>query len=148
MYLIYGMYDMLNVVAGGAGEAQAVLSRAAKPLNGWKADLSGPGWLTRAFQITRSENGLDLTGGQLYFLDDPVYQVRVVSAKRVGIDYAGEWKDAPLRFLDADHSARDSLAEARHETGPDDLLAQNRPGHLFPRLLCRTNDFSRFRGRR
>ena len=47
VYLIYGMYDMLNVVAGEEGEAQAVLIRAARPLNGWKADhclpdLSGP----------------------------------------------------------------------------------------------------------
>ena len=106
VYLIYGMYEMLNVVAGGVGEAQAVLIRAAKPLNGWKADLSGPGRLTRAFQISRSEYGLDLTGDQLYFLDDPAYQARVVSAKRVGIDYAREWKDAPLRFLDVDHSAQ------------------------------------------
>jgi 3-methyladenine DNA glycosylase Mpg len=47
------------------GEAQAVLIRAAKPLNGWEADLSGPGRLTRAFQITRSENGLDLTQGEI-----------------------------------------------------------------------------------
>jgi DNA-3-methyladenine glycosylase len=100
VYLIYGMYDMLNVVAGRVGEAQAVLIRAAKPLNGWKADLSGPGRLTRAFEITRTENGLDLTGDQLYFLDDPAYQPRVVSAKRIGIDYAREWKDAPLRFLE------------------------------------------------
>jgi DNA-3-methyladenine glycosylase len=30
VYLIYGMYEMLNVMAGGAGEAQAVLIRAAK----------------------------------------------------------------------------------------------------------------------
>ena len=114
VYLIYGMYEMLNVVAGRVGEAQAVLIRAAKPLNGWEADLSGPGRLTRAFQITRSEHGLDLTGDQLYFLDDPAYQARVVSAKRVGIDYAREWKDAPLRFLDADHSARDCHAKVRH----------------------------------
>src|ERR1700728_1366279 len=55
VYLIYGMHEMLNVVAAGVGEAQAVLIRAAKPLNGWEADLSGPGRLTRAFQITRSE---------------------------------------------------------------------------------------------
>jgi DNA-3-methyladenine glycosylase len=101
VYLIYGMYEMLNVVAGRMGEAQAVLIRAARPLDGWRADLSGPGRLTRAFQITRSEYGVDLTGNQLYFLDDPVYQPRVFSAKRVGIDYAREWKDAPLRFLDA-----------------------------------------------
>ena len=46
---------MLNVVAGAEGEAQAVLLRAARPLNGWKADLSGPGRLTRALQITRAE---------------------------------------------------------------------------------------------
>lgn len=103
VYLIYGMYQMLNVVAGRVGEAQAVLIRAAKPLDGWKADLSGPGRLTRAFQVTRSEHALDLAGDQLYFLDDPAYQARVVAAKRVGIDYAGEWKDAPLRFLEADH---------------------------------------------
>ena len=112
VYLIYGMYWMLNVVAGTVGEAQAVLIRAAKPLDGWKADrclpdLSGPGRLTRAFEITRKENALDLTRGQLYFLDDPTYQARVVSAKRIGIDYAREWKDAPLRFLDADHLPRD-----------------------------------------
>jgi DNA-3-methyladenine glycosylase len=110
VYLIYGMYDMLNVVAGGEGEAQAVLIRAAKPLDGWKVDLSGPGRLTRALQITRSEHGIDLTGDRLYFLEDPAYQARVLKAKRVGIDYAREWKDAPLRFLDADCSARDRRA--------------------------------------
>jgi DNA-3-methyladenine glycosylase len=110
VYLIYGMYQMLNVVAGDLGEAQAVLIRAAKPLNGWKADLSGPGRLTRAFQITRSHYGRDLTGAQLFFLDDPAYQARVVTAKRIGIDYAGKWKDAPLRFLDADF--RKTLTEA------------------------------------
>lgn len=113
VYLIYGLHEMLNVVAGKVGDAEAVLIRAAKPLNGWKADLSGPGRLTRAFQITRSEHGLDLAGDRLYFVDDPTYHPRVVSAKRIGIDYAQEWKDAPLRFLDANHSAGDGLAEGR-----------------------------------
>lgn len=102
VYLIYGMHEMLNVVAGKVGEAEAVLIRAAEPLDGWKADLSGPGRLTRAFQITRSDNGLDLTGDRLYFLDDPTYHHRVVTAKRIGIDYAGAWKDALLRFLEAE----------------------------------------------
>ncbi len=101
VYLIYGMYEMLNVVVGTAGEAQAVLIRSARPLDGWTADLSGPGRLTRASQITRSENGVDLTGAQLYFLDDPHYQPKVISTKRIGIDYAAEWKDAPLRFVDS-----------------------------------------------
>jgi DNA-3-methyladenine glycosylase len=101
VYLIYGIHEMLNVVAGAVGQGQAVLIRAALPLDDWQADLSGPGRLTRALQVTRLQNGLDLTGTQLYLLDNPRYQPVVQSAKRIGIDYAREWKDAPLRFVDA-----------------------------------------------
>src|SRR5580704_7270256 len=106
VYLIYGLYEMLNVVAGAAGQGQAVLIRAAVPLDEWKADLSGPGRLSRAMQITRLQNGLDLTGTQIYLLDNSDYQPVVQSAKRIGIDYAREWKDAPLRFVDANRRAR------------------------------------------
>ena len=106
VYLIYGMYEMLNVVAGAAGHGQAVLIRAALPLDDWKADLSGPGRLTRALRITRLQNGLDLTGVQLYFLENPGYRPVVKSAKRIGIDYALQWKDAPLRFVDANRWKR------------------------------------------
>jgi len=101
VYLIYGMYDMFNIVAGRTGSGQAVLIRAAEPLGGWKADLTGPGKLTRALKITRSSNGLDLTGGRLFLLRDPNYHPRTKKAKRVGVDYAKEWKDALLRFFDA-----------------------------------------------
>jgi DNA-3-methyladenine glycosylase len=101
VYLIYGMYEMFNIVASVEDDAQAVLIRAADPLSGWKADLSGPGKLTRALQITRAENGTDLTGNDLFLLNDPGYQPQVVTTKRVGVDYAKEWKDEMLRFLDA-----------------------------------------------
>jgi len=101
VYLIYGLHEMLNVVAGAAGQGQAVLIRAADPLDDWKADLSGPGRLTRALQINRLQNGLDVTGAELHFLDNPDDQPPVQSTKRIGIDYALEWKDAPLRFVDA-----------------------------------------------
>ena len=106
VYLIYGMYDMLNIVAGPAGSAQAVLLRAADPLDGWDADLSGPGRLARALHITRSQNGLDVTGDQLFFLDDRCYKPRLVRTKRIGVEYAREWKDAELRFLDVKHGTR------------------------------------------
>ncbi len=102
VYLIYGMYDMFNVVAGSEGEAQAVLIRAAEPLDGWSVNLSGPGRLARGLEITRLDNGLDLTGEQIYFLDDPRDRPRLKRTKRIGIDYAGQWKHALLRFLDAD----------------------------------------------
>jgi DNA-3-methyladenine glycosylase len=100
VYFIYGMYWMLNIVAGQTGKAHAVLIRAAEPLDGWRADLSGPARLARAFRITGADNGLDLTGDKLFLLDDSSDRPRVLCDKRVGIDYALHWKDELLRFYD------------------------------------------------
>jgi DNA-3-methyladenine glycosylase len=104
VYLIYGMYEMFNIVAGKTGSGQAVLIRAAEPLGDWDADLAGPGKLTRALGITRPMNGLDLTGKRLYLMQDPQYRPRIRRAKRIGVEYAGEWKHRMLRFFD-DRSA-------------------------------------------
>src|SRR4051812_1109982 len=105
VYFIYGMYEMLNLVCAEAGDAQAVLVRAAEPLDEWDADLSGPGKLARAMRIRLSDNDADLTGERLYVLDDPTDRPRVVRSKRVGIDYAQKWKDELLRFSDAQSPA-------------------------------------------
>ncbi|MGE5172824.1 MAG: DNA-3-methyladenine glycosylase [Betaproteobacteria bacterium] len=105
VYLIYGMYEMFNIVAGKQESAQAVLIRAAEPLDDWKADLSGPGKLTKALRITRSLNGLDLTGNRLFLLKDPRYRPRIKRTSRIGVDYAKEWKDALLRFFDENSPA-------------------------------------------
>ncbi|MBV8882262.1 MAG: DNA-3-methyladenine glycosylase [Planctomycetaceae bacterium] len=100
VYFIYGMHWMFNIVAGRTGRAHAVLIRAAEPLDGWDVDLTGPAKLARAFDITGSHNGLDLTGEAFHFVADPGYRTRIVRSKRIGVDYAGEWKDKPLRFVD------------------------------------------------
>jgi DNA-3-methyladenine glycosylase len=100
VYLIYGMHPMFNVVVGEEGRAEAVLLRAAQPLDGWTADLLGPGRLARAFAITPADNRMELAGGDIQFLADPSYRPRVARAKRVGVDYAGRWKDRLLRFID------------------------------------------------
>jgi DNA-3-methyladenine glycosylase len=105
VYLIYGMYEMFNIVASEPDDAQAVLIRAAEPLDGWTADLSGPGKLTRELHITRAENGLDLTGDKLYLTADPTYQARIARTKRIGIDYAKEWAHELFRFIDLKSSA-------------------------------------------
>ena len=105
VYLIYGMYKMLNIVTAEVDDAQAVLIRAAEPLNGWEADLSGPGKLCREMRITRGQNGLDLTGSELFLLDNPDDHPKIVRSKRVGIDYAKEWTHALLRFYDAQSPA-------------------------------------------
>jgi len=106
VYLIYGMYPMLNIVSGDTGTAEAVLIRAAEPI-GWDADLAGPGKLCREMRITLADNALDLTKSRkLSLVDDGERATpRVATSKRIGVDYAGEWKDALLRFYDADSRA-------------------------------------------
>ncbi len=106
VYLIYGIHDMFNIVSGAEGVAQAVLIRAAEPLDGWEANLSGPGHFAKGFGITRRDNGLDLTGDTLFLLTSrDTSAPRIVRTRRIGVDYAKEWKDAPLRFIDADSAA-------------------------------------------
>ena len=100
VYFIYGMHFMFNVVSGVEGEAHAVLIRAAEPLDGWNAALSGPGLFARAFEIARPDSGLDLTRGETFFVADDGYVPRIVTSKRIGVDYAGRWKDRLLRFID------------------------------------------------
>lgn len=101
VYFIYGMHEMFNVVVGKTGDAEAVLLRAAEPLDGWEANLSGPGRLARAFEIDRGHNGLKVTGGELCFVDDGQTPVRPERSRRIGVEYAKEWADQPLRFYDA-----------------------------------------------
>jgi len=105
VYLIYGMYEMLNVVTSVEGDPQAVLIRAGEPLDGWDADLSGPGKLARAMKISRALNGADLTGDALSFAPNSGARPRLVAGTRVGVDYAGDWKHELLRFMDADSRA-------------------------------------------
>lgn len=103
VYLIYGMYDMLNIVTGTTGDAQAVLIRAAEPLDDWDADLSGPGKICRAMKITRAkDNGRDLVGNKLYLMRDiEAAAPKIARSRRVNVDYAQNWLHAELRFYDA-----------------------------------------------
>jgi 3-methyladenine DNA glycosylase Mpg len=41
-----------------------------------------------------------LTSESLHFVADASYVPSMVRTKRIGIDYAKEWKDEPLRFID------------------------------------------------
>jgi DNA-3-methyladenine glycosylase len=111
VYLIYGMYDMFNVVTGRDGEGQAVLVRAAFPsrgIQGGPGAAAGPGKLCRAFGISRARHhGVDLTTSPGLFLagGERVAPERIARGPRIGIDYAGEWAAAPLRFWVDGHPA-------------------------------------------
>jgi len=100
VYLIYGMYDMFNVVTDKVDSAHAVLIRAVEPLSDGITNTDGPGKLTRALGITRAHNGMSLFGPELW-LEAGTPPTNITVTPRIGIDYAREWKDAPLRFFDA-----------------------------------------------
>ncbi len=101
IYLIYGMYDLLNVVVGNQ-DGQAVLIRAVEPLT-FEGDTKGPGKLCKVLGITRSLNHESLVGKKLW-LEKGEAPTTITTTTRIGVDYAKDWKDAPLRFYDAESS--------------------------------------------
>jgi DNA-3-methyladenine glycosylase len=114
VYFIYGLYYCFNVTAGDVlGKPEAVLIRALEPVAGQnimekrrnltKANLvnltNGPSKLCMAMGISKVQNKLDVTFPPLYIKDaPPISEEKIVEAKRVGVDYAGEWKNKPWRF--------------------------------------------------
>jgi DNA-3-methyladenine glycosylase len=92
IYLIYGMYWMLNIVTGEADNPQAVLIRGVET-------LPGPGKLTKSLGIDKSFYGEDLTSSERIWLEDSGIKPVVKTSPRIGIDYAGEyWASKPWRF--------------------------------------------------
>jgi len=115
VYFTYGMHHCFNVVTRGVGVAEAVLIRAAAPVEGVSrmrdrrgvsasvADFRlarGPGNLCRAFGIDRSLNGADLTDFPLTLHRHERYAAsQIRRTPRIGIDYAAEYISKPWRFF-------------------------------------------------
>lgn len=115
VYLIYGMYDLFNVVSQPEGVPHAVLVRGVEPISpddtvaatlsfpltrvpeGARGD--GPGRLTRALGIVLAHDKSPLHGPDIYLLDGPK-PPDVKVTPRIGVSGAGSWADAPLRYLD------------------------------------------------
>ena len=109
VYLIYGMYECLNLVAEPAGVPGCVLIRALEPLSGLalmqrrrpavrKPEhlASGPGKLTLAMGITRKLNGADVTHEPLTVQEwQHAPHLHIETSPRIGITQCADW---PLRF--------------------------------------------------
>ncbi|HZW22814.1 DNA-3-methyladenine glycosylase [Noviherbaspirillum sp.] len=99
VYLIYGMHHCMNVVTEPEGNGAAVLLRAAEPVANVEGNTKGPGLLCRALGIDKRLNGRDLLSEDFYLAAPPRDEAfGVVTRPRIGVAYAGEWADAPLRF--------------------------------------------------
>jgi DNA-3-methyladenine glycosylase len=140
VYLVYGMYDCLNVVTEPDGRAAAILIRAVEPVAGLDAMAaartahrpgrrgslrpedprlaSGPGVLCAAFSIGRELTGTDLLDPEaplrLELPEVPLPASQIGATARVGIDYALEpWRSLPWRFVDL---ASDAVSGSRPRT--------------------------------
>lgn len=94
VYLCYGMHWLMNVITGEKDMPQGVLFRAGEKFN-------GPAKLTKHLSINGSFNGKSITENEEIWIEDDGYIPEIITAPRVGIDYAGdEWKNKPWRFID------------------------------------------------
>ena len=112
IYLVYGMYWQLNIVAAEAGKPECVLIRALEPIFfdnenknfGPAKNLkltNGPGKLCQWLKLDKSFYGEDLCLSDRIWLEDSgenIKKSQIIADKRIGIDYAEEWKDKKLRF--------------------------------------------------
>ncbi len=123
VYFIYGMYHCLNVVTEKENNPCAVLIRALEPAKiinrprtgvhslecnefrfrdnlKLKMVLNGPAKLCREFKIDKKLNGWDLTIGKKLWIEngETIKPNQIKKSKRIGVDYAGIWKNRLLRF--------------------------------------------------
>jgi len=120
IYLVYGMYYMFNIVTEQKDYPAAVLIRAVEPIPTPKSrqtfarlqtiKTNGPGKLCRWFKIDKKLNNADLCGNKIWLENGLKYgNIKIApvdrrnppkrrKAKRIGVDYAGAWKNKLWRF--------------------------------------------------
>ena len=97
-YFIYGMHWMLNVTTEGFDRPAAVLIRAGILVETDHV-IRGPGLLAKALEVDASVYGRNATSGDLYIEDRGIGPKKIVRTPRIGIDYAGAYKDKKWRFV-------------------------------------------------
>jgi DNA-3-methyladenine glycosylase len=119
VYFTYGVHFCSNVVTGNEGQGTAVLIRALEPvfgieemiINRFGRDLknekeklnltNGPGKICQAFKINRDHWGADLTGNEIFIIDQPIVENKnIIVTKRIGISKS---VDLPWRFYIKDN---------------------------------------------
>lgn len=114
IYLIYGMYYCMNVVANAEGLPHAVLIRKVEPadeesrqrmldrrkVKNEKNLSDGPGKLCLAMDITKELNDIDMVESKEFYLTKgrQVEEGEIKCGKRINIDYAEEAADFLWRF--------------------------------------------------
>ncbi|HIT86683.1 MAG TPA: DNA-3-methyladenine glycosylase [Candidatus Coprocola pullicola] len=121
VFLIYGMYDCMNVVTEEKNTPCAVLLRGCQPIspldalaqqryqktyqqltNYQKKNFgNGPGKLAKALAITREQNKASLLSEEFFLFEKEEDLPPVIgTSPRINIDYAEEYKEKHWRFFE------------------------------------------------
>jgi DNA-3-methyladenine glycosylase len=93
VYLIYGMYWMLNIVTGFENEPAAVLIRGVE-------NISGPGRVGKTLKLNKSFYGENLLTSDRIWIENSHAITQFKTSPRIGIDYSGEpWVSKHWRFF-------------------------------------------------
>jgi DNA-3-methyladenine glycosylase len=109
VYFTYGLHYMLNIVTGPVGYPAAVLIRAIEPIEPVETHhgvslprLDGPARLTKVLRIDKSFNGRPVYvkkyGLWIEGRKTAIKPSEITRGKRIGVDYAGKYKDKLWRF--------------------------------------------------
>ncbi len=94
VYLIYGMHYCVNIVTEQEGYPAAILIRGVE-------SVSGPGRVAKYFGIDKRFNDKRATRASGLWIEDRGVIIKprhIGRGKRIGVDYAGRWKDKKWRF--------------------------------------------------
>lgn len=113
IYLCYGIHHLFNIVVSLKNDPKSVLIRSVEPYQGFsvienrrnrpssdKSISSGPGSVCKALGIDMTFNRKPLTGEDIW-IEDSGLQYRtedIASTPRIGVAYADEHAQLPLRF--------------------------------------------------
>lgn len=107
VYFTYGMHYMLNIVTERESYPAAVLIRAVEPILNSKflilnSKTNGPARLTKTLRIDKSFNGLPIYAKKhrlwVERRDENLKPRQIIKTTRIGVDYAGEYKNKLWRF--------------------------------------------------
>jgi len=96
VYAVHAQNCMNTVTKRG----EAVLIRAAQPIEDVSERTSGPGLLCRAMGITREDDGKPLLRSEISIRDDGYRPASIASSPRIGVT---KWKTRHLRFFIKDN---------------------------------------------
>ncbi len=95
VYMIYGMHYCLNIVTEQERFPAAVLIRSLDVIN-------GPGRVCKYMHIDRKLNTVAISKKAGLWIEDRgriISKSDIKTGKRIGVDYAGKWKEKPWRFF-------------------------------------------------